>query len=155
MSGSFALVTVLSAFNGLDELVKGIFRTFDAEIKISPAEGKTFDITNELLSKISSVKGVDMISQVIEDDGVLKYKDRSVVVKFKGVDDNYFQQNVFGPSMVYGRTTLTKDSINMTLIGQGVKYKVGAPINDQFTPLYFMVCKKYKEPTKSSFSKSS
>lgn len=145
------LVTVLSAFNGLDELVKTIFRTFDAEIKISPAKGKTFELTEDLLAKIASVEGVGMASQVIEDDGVLKYNDRSVVVKFKGVEDNYFQQNEFSSTSIKGRTTLVQDSTNMTLIGQGVMYKVGVPMNDQFTQLVLWYVRNTKNPRKAPF----
>ena len=151
MSGSFALVTVLSAFNGLDGLVKNIFRTFDPEIKISPSEGKTFEVTDELLAKINAVEGVEMVSEVIEDDGVLKYNDRSIVVKFKGVADNYFQQNAFDNSMVFGKTTLVENGINMALLGQGVKYKIGVPINDQFTPLVLWYVRNTKNPRKAPF----
>ena len=37
-----ALIIVLSVFNGLETLVRSIFNTFDPDLKITPAEGKTF-----------------------------------------------------------------------------------------------------------------
>jgi ABC-type lipoprotein release transport system permease subunit len=35
-----ALITILSVFNGLEEMVKSIFSTSDPEIKIAPCKRK-------------------------------------------------------------------------------------------------------------------
>ena len=40
--GTMALIIILSAFNGLDNLVRSLFSTFDPDLKITVAEGKTF-----------------------------------------------------------------------------------------------------------------
>ncbi|HCT71364.1 MAG TPA: hypothetical protein DF409_10425, partial [Bacteroidales bacterium] len=40
--GTMALVIVLSVFNGFESLVISLFNTFDPEIKVMPARGKTF-----------------------------------------------------------------------------------------------------------------
>ncbi len=40
--GTMALIIILSVFNGLEKLVTSIFNTFDPDIKITAAEGKTF-----------------------------------------------------------------------------------------------------------------
>lgn len=145
------LVVVLSAFNGLDQLVKEIFRTFDAEIEITATKGKSFEINQELITSIKSVEGVDIISQIIEDDGVIKYQDRSVVVKFKGVDSNYFRQNDLSNSIVRGKMKLLEDSSYYTLIGQGVEYKLSVPLNNQFTPLVLWYVRHTKNPRKAPF----
>ena len=41
--GTFALVVVLSVFNGFDGLIKSYFSMLDPDLKITPREGKFFD----------------------------------------------------------------------------------------------------------------
>ena len=41
--GTMGLIIGLSGFNGLDSLVKTLFSTFDPDLKITIAEGKSFD----------------------------------------------------------------------------------------------------------------
>jgi lipoprotein-releasing system permease protein len=41
--GTMALVIVLSAFNGLSDLVQTLYKSFDADIQITAQQGKTFD----------------------------------------------------------------------------------------------------------------
>jgi len=145
------LIIVLSAFNGLDGLVKEIFRTFDPQLEITTKKGKTFIVTDDLKSKIKEVKGVDIISEIIEDDGVLKYNDQSVVVKFKGVDSTYFKQNDLSKSIVKGKLKIYDDSSYYALIGQGVEYRLSVPMNNQFTPLVLWYVRNTKNPRKAPF----
>jgi lipoprotein-releasing system permease protein len=42
VTGTMALIVILSVFNGFDELIKSLYSTFDPEIKIILTEGKTF-----------------------------------------------------------------------------------------------------------------
>ena len=37
-----ALIVVLSVYNGIGEITKSLFNTFDPELVVEPAEGKTF-----------------------------------------------------------------------------------------------------------------
>jgi len=49
--GTFALIVVLSVFNGFEDLVKSLFNTFDPDIEISAKEGKVFLLLQLLLMK--------------------------------------------------------------------------------------------------------
>ena len=42
MVSSMALVTVLSVFNGFEDLITGLYGVFDPDLKITGREGKTF-----------------------------------------------------------------------------------------------------------------
>ena len=45
--GTFALVVILSVFNGLDFSIKSLFSTFDPDIKItSTVKGKPFELNS-------------------------------------------------------------------------------------------------------------
>ena len=43
MVGTMGLIIVLSVFNGFGNLVLELYNSFDPDIKITPAYGKTFD----------------------------------------------------------------------------------------------------------------
>ncbi len=40
--GTIALVVVMSVFNGLEDLIRSLFASFDAELKVEPAGRKVF-----------------------------------------------------------------------------------------------------------------
>jgi len=67
------MITILSAFNGIESLVADLFTTFDPEITISPSEGKVFPVTDSLTTVISSFPEVSAISASIEDDVIVRY----------------------------------------------------------------------------------
>ena len=92
-----ALVIVLSVFNGLEGLLRTLNSAFDPEIKIEAAKGKTFEATHELLSKIESVTGVAIATEVLEDYGYVRYRDADMVVTMKGVGDNFIDQHRIDP----------------------------------------------------------
>ena len=53
-----ALIIVLSAFNGLSELVRSLYNSFDAEISITAKQGKTFEPNS---NEIQSIKKIEVI----------------------------------------------------------------------------------------------
>ncbi|MGB3588186.1 MAG: FtsX-like permease family protein [Tunicatimonas sp.] len=129
--GTMALIIVLSVFNGLEDLIKESKSTFDPEIKIVPVRGKTFLATDSLLKVIQQVKGVDVVTQVIEDNAMARYQDAQMIVKLKGVSDNFLQQQRLSQALIHGNLELKKDDINYAIMGQGVQYTLSiAPSNE-------------------------
>jgi lipoprotein-releasing system permease protein len=62
-----ALIIVLSVFNGLEDLLRSLNNSFDPEIKVEAAVGKSFKVSNEFISDIKKVEGVKLVTEVIED----------------------------------------------------------------------------------------
>ena len=56
--GTMALVVVLSVFNGLEDFQRSLYKSFDADLKISPKVGKNFNCPPVLLQKLSKIDGV-------------------------------------------------------------------------------------------------
>ena len=57
--GTMALVIVLSVFNGLEDLNRKIFKSFDADIKVSPKNGKSFLLDKSKIAQIRAIKDAD------------------------------------------------------------------------------------------------
>jgi lipoprotein-releasing system permease protein len=131
-----ALIIVLSVFNGLEDLLRSLNNSFDAEIRVEAREGKSFEITDDLLNKIRSVEGVDIITEVIEDYAYLRYRDANQVVIIKGVSDNFIdQKRIPAENIVEGELKLTDGPVNYAIIGRGIQYTLSIAVNDQLYPL--------------------
>lgn len=86
--GTAALIVVLSVFNGFEDLVKGLYADFYADMRIVPASGKTFRLPASLLADIKATKGVAVYSLVAEEKAVLNGAFQTIV-SVKGVDAQY------------------------------------------------------------------
>jgi lipoprotein-releasing system permease protein len=128
--GTMALIIILSVFNGLETMVRGIFNTFDPDIKITPAQGKTFVADTSRLKLLATVQGVSCYSLTLEENALLKYGDRQTVATIKGVDDNYTMVSDIDSSMFQGEFTL-RDSKGRSyaIPGIGVAQYLGIRVN--------------------------
>ena len=86
--GATALIIVLSVFNGFEDLVKGLYNDFYADIRVVPARGKIIRITDEQIRQLRNVSGVLALSRVVEEKAVLNGAYQTVVT-LKGVDSQY------------------------------------------------------------------
>ncbi len=133
--GTAALVIVLSVFNGLEDLIKSLYSSFDPEIKVEAAEGKWFERTDELIAKVSQVPGVAVVSEIIEDNALIRYQDAQMVARIKGVSENFLEQQRLDKVVVQGEPNLTKDRINYAILGLGVSHKLSISPKNEFTAL--------------------
>jgi len=128
--GTMALIIILSVFNGLETMVSAIFNTFDPDIKITAAEGKTFIADTSRLKLLAKVEGVSCYSLSLEENALLKYGDRQFIATIKGVDDNYAMVSNIDSSMFEG--TFTLQSVKgrpYAIPGIGVAQYLGLRIN--------------------------
>jgi len=119
--GTMALVIVLSVFNGLEDLIINLNQNFDPELKIEALKGKSFELTEELLSTVKSTEGVEIVTQVVEDNAYAKYRNDEMVVILKGVEPNFIDHHRLDRNIVQGRLVLMEDGVNYALIAKGVQ----------------------------------
>ena len=86
---TIALVCALSVYNGFNDLVSSLFSNFDPELKIMPRKGKVFDPTSEEIRKVRELPGIVCFSEVLQDNALVRYRDRQGVATLKGVDEQY------------------------------------------------------------------
>ncbi|RAU84299.1 ABC transporter permease [Pontibacter arcticus] len=142
--GSMALIVVLSVFNGLEDLIREIYSSFDPNLKITAMEGKSFETDTEFMNRIRKMPGVAVVSEVIEDNALLRYNDRQMVVKMKGVSENFFRQNDIDSSVVEGHSQLILNDKYYALVGRGVQYQLSIRPGNQFVPMQFLYPRNVK-----------
>ncbi|MBQ8770682.1 MAG: ABC transporter permease [Bacteroides sp.] len=99
---TLALVCTLSVFNGFRELVSTMFTAFDPELKIVAVNGKVFDSQDERIRAIKQMPEVEVFSEALEDNAMVRYKDRQAMVVIKGVEDHFHLVTPID-SILYGR----------------------------------------------------
>lgn len=130
-----ALVVVLSALNGMEELLRSMFTSFDPDLVVSIKEGKSFEFSDSISKNISNLKGVKGISRVVEDNALLKYRDKQMIVRMKGVDKSFLTESGFSDYIIYGNTNF-EDSLNITtVLGRGVQFRLSVVMEDEFSVL--------------------
>lgn len=121
---TMALVVTLSVFNGFHDMVASFFTTLDPQLRIVPANGKVVPADTPSLAQVRSIKGVTVVSECVEDQALLIYKECQKVVNVRGVDDN-FQQLTQIDSILYGdgEFKLWTDVLDMDAANRGeLKY---------------------------------
>lgn len=147
---TMSLVIGMSVFNGMENLIRSLYNSFDPEIKITPVTGKTFTMTDSIYTLIKNTDGVFIITEVIEDNAVLSYKNESDVIKLKGVSENFLQQHRMDSFIVAGNMKLQKQGRDFAIIGRGIQYKLSVPLNNQFAPVQIFYPDKDKIKNPSS-----
>jgi len=120
--GMMALVIVLSVFNGFDDLIKALYNSFDPDLKVTIAEGKTFKPDTAILRELSKTKGVALYSKVVEENVLLRYGEKQYPATLKGVDRNYKKINGLDTMITEGKYQLEDSKNQYALIGQGIAY---------------------------------
>ncbi|MEI8112013.1 MAG: FtsX-like permease family protein [Bacteroidia bacterium] len=140
--GTFALIVILSVFNGLDTSIKTLFSSFDPDIKISAAKGKSFELKDGDFDGIKKLSGIVSVTPVIEEDAMLRYGDREYFATIKGVPVNYSETSGLDTSCITsGRFLLEAKQIPYAVVGQGVAYYLSVGLN--FTdPVHIYTLKK-------------
>lgn len=107
-----AMICTLSVFNGFQSVVAGQFTAMDPDIKVVPAVGKSFNITNSEIDSVKSLPQLDVVSFSVEDKAMAQYCGRQVMVTLKGVGENFLNLTDIENSL-YGRgEPVLKDSLN-------------------------------------------
>ena len=121
-----ALVVTLSVFNGFHDLVASFFTQMDPQLKVVPVMGKTAPADDPILTKIRQLPEIEVATECLEDQALAVYGDRQMMVKLKGVDDN-FDQLTHIREILEGDGTfeLHAADMNYGIPGLGIAYQMG------------------------------
>ena len=140
-----ALIIVLSVFNGFESLVISLFNSFNPDLVIEPQKGKHFSANTAIFDQVKNTKGVQYFCPIIEENGLIKYKNKQSIVKLKGVDSSFIEMSQFDTLMVQGRFVLEQERENYIVLGYGVAYRIQSRISDFRAPIQVFLPDKSKK----------
>jgi len=130
-----ALVLILSVFNGLEEFQKGLFNTFDPDLKIVQAKGDRFQLTATQVKSITQLAGVKFVNPILEDQGLIRFEQKQLVVRMKGVDPSYLLAGRLKNQVVEGDYFVESGEHPFALVGIGVFLAMGMSFDNVFEPI--------------------
>ena len=144
--GTMALIVVLSAFNGIDGFIEGTLSTFDPQLKITAAQGKSFSLNDADFEAIKKLDGVQESTGTVEGNALLFYEGRQKYATVKGVNDDYGKFSGLDSMMFDGNFVLHKDGQDCAVAGQGVKVDLSL-IFTLTSPIQIVVPKRDFKPS--------
>lgn len=139
--GTMALVVVLSIFNGFDTLIKSFFSVFDAEIRITVAEGKQFNPNDSVFAGIRNDPSLVHFCEVAEEIAHFRFEEQQTIARIKGVDETYLDMTGLDEFLYDGKLLLNDGNFDYTILGRGLAYNLGAATNF-VSPVYISVPRK-------------
>ncbi|HIS11059.1 MAG TPA: ABC transporter permease [Candidatus Avibacteroides excrementipullorum] len=97
---TMAMVCILSVFNGFRELAASLFTAFDPQLKVVASAGKTFLKDDPKILRLAETDGIAVMTHVIEDNVLLRYKEKQAIGVLKGVEDNFEQLTMIDSILV-------------------------------------------------------
>lgn len=117
---TMALVVTLSVFNGFHDLVASLLTSFDPQIEVVPAKGKTAPADDPMLTKIRNLPQVDVATESVEDQALAIYKGKQAMVKVKGVEDNFSELSHIN-DILYGDGEFSLHAANLQFGVVGIR----------------------------------
>ncbi len=139
IAGSAALFIVLTGFSGLKDFSLSFSSVFDPDLKVLPATGKTFVLSEEQENKLNNLIEINNFSKVIEERSFLEFKGKNHIAYLKGVDENYTKVNPVDSTIFYGGWITPEEPL--AVIGFGVSRILSIGVNNYTNLLQVMVPK--------------
>jgi lipoprotein-releasing system permease protein len=137
-----ALFIVLSGFGGLKEFSLSFSSFVDPDLKVLPAHGKSFLLTETDSTSLSRIEGIDTFSKVIEERVFLEFDNKNLICTLKGVDENYLNVTQMDSMITQGQW-FAPDS-GQIVSGWGIAHNLSMSILDYGKALKIYVPKPGK-----------
>lgn len=129
-----AMVCILSAFNGIEDLVKDLFGTLDADLAVVPKSGAV--IPQAWGDQLADIPGVATWAPVLEDEVVVRADEAVRVATVLGVDARYQAVSQIDRAIVEGAYALEDSSWTCGCLGLGVRSELALKSDSLSPPLF-------------------
>jgi lipoprotein-releasing system permease protein len=141
--GSFALIVVLSAFNGLERVISSMNNRLTPDLQIAAVKGKTIDLTAFPLGQLNDIQGIDYVIPTITEDALFRANDKQHIGQVKGVGVDY-QKIERMNEIIYGADgfLLSDGEHDFAVPGAGVAWYLGINAYDPYAMVRVYVPKR-------------
>ena len=136
--GAFALIVVLSAFNGLEKVISSMSSRLTPDLQMAAVKGKTIDLTAFPMEQVKSIKGVDEAIPTITDDALFRANDKQHIGQVKGVGLEYADLDRMNDVIVGNEGWMGGCAVP----GAGVAWHLGINPNSPYATLRVYVPKR-------------
>lgn len=119
-----SLIILLSAFNGIEQMIEKLYSEFDTDITIRVKEGKRFNDSRINMEAIRNTDGVANLTRALEEVVILKHEKKWANANLLGVDSSFLEITHTSEHMVDGDAVLRKKGKDYALIGASLLDKL-------------------------------
>ena len=116
-----AFIILLSVFNGFEGLVKSLYSSFYADLKISPKRGKVMTVSPDMINRMKSLKNVAAYCMIVEEKTLLQNGEIQTIVFLKGVDENYPRVTSVPDRLIRGTFDVGDENRASLVLGSGIE----------------------------------
>jgi len=133
--GSATLIIILSAFNGLEDVILKLYSNFTPELKIEARLGKTFNPETPYFNSLKKDKRMFSFTQALEEKGMVRYRDKTFIANIKGMSDDFLKNSNLDSAIQDGGFVLNADGKPFAVIGTAVQNSLSVNVHDGLTPM--------------------
>ena len=137
-----ALVILISAFNGIEQMIDRMYSEFDTDLSIQAVDTKTFNASQIDLKKIQTTTGVKSLSRTIDELVIIKNGERWVNARLIGVDSTFLEMAKINKHLL--NKEQIKDYSDFIIPGAGLqeKLQIGIDIENNYDPIVIYAPKR-------------
>lgn len=140
---TFAMIFVLSVFNGFNTVISDMIHQFSPDLNISAVKGKTIEINKIPFDKIQNIEGVDFVFPTITEDVLFKNKEKQQIGQVKGIPDDYNKISRLKGTILNDTTFIIRnDNANFAIPGAGMAYFLGINVYRPYSTIQVFVPKR-------------
>lgn len=148
--GSFALIVVMSAFNGLENVISSMNSQLTPDLQIASTKGKTVNLATFPAEQVQSIKGVEYLSPAITEDALFRANDKQHIGQVKGLGNIYGQiPRVNGTIQNEDGLILSDADYDYAVPGSGVAWHLGINAFNPYSVVRIYVPKRGNATTMS------
>lgn len=140
---TFAMIFVLSVFNGFNVVISDMIHQFSPDLNISAVKGKTINLNDFPIDKLKEIKGVDYVFPTITEDVLFKNSNKQQIGQVKGVPHDYNKiDRVRGTILNDTIFDINYNNINYGIPGAGMAYFLGINVYRPYSSIQVYVPKR-------------
>lgn len=136
---AFAMIFVLSIFNGFNVVISDNIHKMSADLQITSVKGKTLNVNDFPFDKIKDIKNVELVLPTITEDALFRNQDKQQIGQIKGVPAEYYTVERIDKSIVKSGRFGTDADVDFAIPGVGMAYYLGINPNNPFTMIQVYV----------------
>ncbi len=135
--GAFALIVVLSVFNGFGLVIGKLIHSTTPDLLIEPTKGRWMDTAEINTEKLKTLPAIKAWVEAIEEDALFRFDDRQHIGRIRAVDISYGLTGILDSLLQEGSPLLEQNGVQQAVAGAGVAWFLG--LHSMGEPQYIQI----------------
>lgn len=136
---AFAMIFVLSVFNGFNVVISDSIHKMTADLQITSVNGKTLNVNDFPFEEIKKIKNVDLVLPTITEDVLFRNQEKQQIGQIKGVPAEFYTVERIDKSIIKSGRFENKEDVSYAIPGVGMAYFLGINPNNPFSMIQVYV----------------